>query len=123
MRTRSVITRTAAGGLAAGLALALSSCDFPGGGSKSVDAAAAASASASPSEGDWAELADIDPGLAADQEKAIAAADTVCEALKAGEDADEVARTAGAEFTDDQIKPGPGDVSRIIEVLKSTTCG
>ncbi|MGW4806106.1 hypothetical protein [Kitasatospora sp. NPDC004272] len=136
MRTRPVLTRTAAGLLAAGLALALSSCDFPGsdskgGGAKGGGAGPAATASASGA--DWAELAgaeaamlgdlaDIDPGLVTDQEKAIAGADTVCEAIRAGKSEDEVARTAGAEFTTDEIKPDLGVVSRIVDVLKSTTC-
>ena len=134
MRTRPVLIRTAAGFLAAGLALALSSCDLPGGDSKSGDAKSGdAKPAATASGGDWADLAtaeatmlgdlaDIDPGLVADREKAIAAADTVCEAVVAGKDEDEIARTAGAEFTNDRIAPSPDVVNRIIDVLHSTTC-
>ncbi|MFJ8441093.1 hypothetical protein [Kitasatospora griseola] len=88
---RSVITRTALGCLALGVALTLSSCDFPGG---SKSDAKKPAASAAPSEDDnWDQAVDaeitmlgalknIDPHLIDDQQKAIDAAAELCKEIK-----------------------------------------
>ncbi|MFJ5926781.1 hypothetical protein ACIQF6_29715 [Kitasatospora sp. NPDC092948] len=127
---RSVITRTAVGCLALGLALTLSSCDFPGSKSDAKKPAAAAS----PSDDNWdqavdaeitmlTDLKDIDPALIDDQQKAIDAAAEVCKEIrKSSSDSTGLGQVAATGFA--ELKSGltaqQGD--QIVTALKATTC-
>ncbi|MFF0298966.1 hypothetical protein ACFYS8_21020 [Kitasatospora sp. NPDC004615] len=127
---RSVITRTALGCLALGVALTLTSCDFPG--SKSSDKKPAAAAS--PSDDNWDQavdaeinmlngLKDLDPDLIKDQQTAIDAAGEVCKEIKKskGNDAG-LGQVAATKFAEAKSGLTAAEGDKIVTVLKDTTC-
>ncbi|MFD7645173.1 hypothetical protein ACFV4P_31480 [Kitasatospora sp. NPDC059795] len=127
---RSVITRTALGCLALGVALTLTSCDFPGTGSKSK---AKTPAAAEPSDDNWDQAIDaelnmltglkgINPDLIDDQQKAIDAAAEICKEIKKpSADSAGLGALAVSKFPDAKgLTPTDGD--KIVTVLKDTIC-
>ncbi|KDN86673.1 hypothetical protein [Kitasatospora cheerisanensis] len=128
---RSVITRTALGCLALGLALSLTSCDFPGSGSKDAKKPAA---TAAPSDDNWDQavgaeidmisgLKEIDPDLIDDQQKAIDAAAEVCKEIKKSKgDGAGLGQVAAAKFAEVKAGLTAEDGDKIVTLLKDTTC-
>ncbi|MFJ5231514.1 hypothetical protein ACIQBJ_16645 [Kitasatospora sp. NPDC088391] len=128
----SVITRTALGCLAVGLALTLSACDSPGssGGGKAAknDAAPAASPSDDHAfDGLGEQLAMLNalekefPGITEDKQKAVDSADELCKDIRKNDGTD-LGMVAASLFATTTVSLGPADGQRIVTVVKASTC-
>ncbi|MFJ1754522.1 hypothetical protein [Kitasatospora sp. NPDC088134] len=129
----SVITRTALGCLAVGLALTLGACNSSGsGGSGSKGAKTGAAPAASPSDdhafdGLGEQLALLNtlekefPGITEDKQKAVDSADELCKDIRKNDGTD-LGMVAASLFATTTVSLGPADGQRIVAAVKASTC-